>query len=149
MKVLIYKGRGLISRAIQWQTRSPWSHVALLLNGWRTVEAWHRGGVVISDTPGTLHAKGTEIAILRIEYDFNRIEAEDRLLAELGKDYDFHSVLRFISRRDAPADNKWFCSELVHYTLPFLLARVNSSHVSPRDIALSPYLKLEEVITVR
>jgi uncharacterized protein YycO len=149
MKVLAYKGKGAISKAIQWQTRSPWSHVAILLDNGETIEAWQKGGVRICGSPGENHAAGTEIAVFGIDYKFDEATATARLLAEVGKKYDFSSVLRFVTRRDSAADNKWFCSELVHAILPFLLARINSAHVSPRDIVLSPYLKFEKIFSVR
>ncbi len=147
MKVLAYQGRGWVSKSIQWQTRSPWSHVGILLDNNRVVEAWHRGGVCLHDHIGSVHSPGTKVSVFSIEQEFNEAQVEDWLLEQIGKDYDFRSVARFVSRRTAPANDRWFCSELVHAALPFLLERIKSARVSPRDIVMSPLLKLEQVRT--
>lgn len=149
MKILAYQGISLVSKAIRWQTRSPWSHIGILLSDGRTVEAWHKGGVVISANQRKNHTIGTKIAVFRIDFEFYEEKVEASLLSEVGKKYDFRSVFRFVSRRNAPADDRWFCSELAHAKLPFLLERVNSAHVSPRDLVMSPYLKLEREFVVR
>ncbi len=146
MKILAYKGTGLISKAIRWRTRSPWSHVAVLLPDQRVVEAWHRGGVVLASSLSENHAPGTEVSVFAIDYEFDRDAVTQSLLAEVGKKYDLLSVLKFVTLRQATADDRWFCSELVLAKLPFLLGQVWPSHTSPRDIVLSPYLRLEEVV---
>lgn len=143
MKILAYRGRGLISKAIQWQTRSPYSHVAIELPNGLVIEAWHKGGVSQSPSYRTLHTGGTKVDVFGIDIKFDLHRVERFLTEQIGKKYDFNAVARFISRRDEPADDKWFCSELVLAAMPFLLRHIPPSHTTPRDITLSPYLTRE------
>jgi hypothetical protein len=67
--------------------------------------------------------------------------------AQVGKRYDWASVLRFVSRRKTDpfqATRRWFCSELAHAAwtvgtgIPLL--RLPSSEISPGLLAASPFL---------
>jgi hypothetical protein len=40
MRIALYQGKSLISRAIRWQTRSQYSHAAFLLDDGSLIEAW-------------------------------------------------------------------------------------------------------------
>lgn len=144
--VLLFRGRGFISAAIRWQTRSPYSHAALLLPNGRIVESWQGAGVRIK--------KPTDWADIDI-YDVRGATrtqwgtALQYALAQVGQPYDYRSVARFLSRRDAlPAEvtGRWFCSELVYAALQAagisLLDRVTAAEVSPAMLALSPLLTL-------
>ena len=143
MKILAYRGKSLISKAIQWQTRSPYSHVAIEHDNLWVTEAWHVGGVAFSPDYRALHSGGTKVDVFGIDIKFDQRAAEDFLAKQIGKKYDFSAIARFISRRDEPADDKWFCSELVLAAMPFLLRHIPPSHTTPRDITLSPYLTRE------
>ena len=115
MRILGYKGKSMTSKLIQLQTRSEYSHVAIMLDDLSVVEAWQGTGV-----------------------------RKDFLLTQLGKKYDYSSVFRFVTRRDALDNDRIFCSELVE--LAFIrgglrLLRGNPSHHSPRDTVMCPYLK--------
>lgn len=147
MKILGYKGKGLISRLIQFQTRSPYSHVAIELDDGSVVEAWHRGGVAHSENWMTLHKPGTEVDVFDLNYgglcNFNKEAAAEWALKQVGKAYDFVSVMRFLSRRTAPANDKFFCSELVESAIRAgggKLLNGNPSEHSPRDTLMSPCL---------
>jgi len=67
-------------------------------------------------------------------------------MAQVGKAYDFTSVLRFISRRQERRTDsgKWFCSELVFAALQKggvnVLERIQPWAVSPGMLACSPLL---------
>lgn len=119
--ILLYRGTSAISRAIQFQTRSKYSHAAWALDDGSIVEAWHSGGVRHQSSPFANHTPGTEIDV----YDVPSLDPAARaaietfLFSELGSGYDFDSVLRFLLRRAAsgPSAEKWFCSELVHAAL--------------------------------
>jgi uncharacterized protein YycO len=143
VKILLYRGVGWVSRVIQWQTRSPYSHAAVQLSSGKVIEAWHVGGVRMLDSPFDGHAKGTEIDVFGVRGGFNPPAVEDFLLKQIGKRYDFLSVARFVSRRDAPDDDRWFCSELV--VAAFRMGSLSllagpPSYISPRDLRLSPCL---------
>ena len=151
MKILLYRGRSLISRLIQFQTRSDYSHVALMMDDCSVYEAWHVGGVRHLRSPFDGHSSGTYIDIFRITdlRDCDVDQVEFFLSKQLGKKYDFASVVRFITRREAPADDKWFCSELVLAALKrggVELLRLPPSEASPRDVSISPLLQYDKTI---
>lgn len=149
MKILAYQGTSLISKAIRLQTRSKYSHIAVMLSDGQVIEAWHKGGVQLSPSPSTLHAPGTKVDVFRIDAEFDEATAERFLHEQKGKKYDFKSVARFMSRRKTRHNDKYFCSELAEFALMFgglLLLNGNPSEHSPRDTALSPYLILEDQI---
>lgn len=144
-KVLLFKGGDPISWVVQWQTRSIYSHVALLEPD---------GRYCVESFPG----EGVRRRVLT-EADWKRIDAYDvkgmtperwnfaiqYCLNQAGMGYDWWSVLRFVSKRTAKENKKWFCSELVHKALAEagvrLLERIPSSEVAPAHIAISPLLE--------
>lgn len=149
MKILLFKGKSFISRAIRFQTRSIYSHVAVELDDSSIIEAWHVGGVVHRKF-GEGHSKGTEVDVFKIKLpdSYPSTLIENFLIKQVGKKYDFKSVARFVSRRSVEADDKWFCSELVLAAFNNVhspLLHINPSTASPRDVAMSPYLFFEGV----
>jgi len=151
MKVLAYKGISLISKAIRWQTRSEFSHIAVELNDGSVVEAWHKGGVVHSGSFRALHTPGTEVVVYEFDpglTEEQELALERWLLSQVGKKYDFRSVFRFLTRRKAPADDMWFCSEYLLtgcIKIHNRLLNGNPSEQSPRDTVMSPKLKAVDV----
>ena len=155
MKILAYRGKSLISRLIRWQTRSPYSHIAVQLDDGSVVEAWHKGGVRHIGDPLDGHTPGTDIDVYGVYSMGCELPSvakniiEQFLLAQVGKKYDFVSVARFVTRRLSPADEKWFCSELAEAAFivgGFRLLNGPASHHSPRDTVMSPYLVYETTI---
>ena len=151
MKILAYKGKSWISKAIRWQTRSPYSHIAVQLYDGSVIEAWHVGGVRHIADPFEGHSPGTEIDVygIKLSEPLNEIAVEQFLLDQVGKKYDFKSVARFVTRRDVELDDAWFCSELaeagfISGGLTFLNG--SPSRHSPRDTVMSPYLVFERTI---
>jgi len=153
VKILLYRGKSLISKAIQWQTRSPYSHAAIALDdgyigSTPVYEAWHIGGVAKNPNPFAVHTPGTPIDAFVVEGVNLDLDAMRRWAdAQVGKGYDFVSVFRFVTRRQAPHNSKWFCSELVEAicragngNAPVLL-RGEPSLMSPRDLSMSPRLR--------
>ena len=148
MKILLYRGKSFVSKAIQLQTRSPYSHVAIQLDEHEIYEAWHVGGVRRLRYATEGHDSGTVIDICRINNvsDGSVDKVRAFLQSQIGKKYDFKSVLRFITRRKVRADNRWFCSELVLAALEaggIKLLNINYSEASPRDVSISPNLTYE------
>jgi len=143
MKILAYQGISPISRAIRWQTRSLYSHIGVELDDGTVVEAWHKGGVQRSRDFAAIHTRGTLVDVFGIGPDIDSDAAEKWLLEQVGKAYDFRSVFRFLTRRHAPANDRWFCSELAESACLIggvhLLNGTPSEH-SPRDIVMSPCL---------
>lgn len=144
-KVALFRGAGAVSKLIQWQTRSIYSHAAIYLpHTERTViESREFKGVRVHEySPeewahvDLFDVAGADALTWRIALDFAH--------AQLGMPYDYWSVARFLSKRPARENGKWFCSELVHKSLAAgglrLLLRIPSAEVSPGDLAVSPLL---------
>lgn len=137
-KILLFRGRGLISALIRWQTRSIYSHAAILLDDKETIiEAWQGKGVrkkFILDWSNVDHfdVRG---------WDENDWRGVFRYLeSKIGYKYDYKAIFRFISRRKMPANKKFFCSELVlsaALSIGKPLLNGNPSELSPRDLSLS------------
>ncbi len=140
--ILLFKGRGFISRLIRWQTRSQYSHAAIMLPCGRVLEAWQ--------------GEGVRIKWLRDWCDVDRFRVTDMTeeqwetaiafaRAQIGKKYDYRGVWRFLSRRKPARDDRWFCSELVFASLAAagvkLLAAVDIGEVSPGMLAYSHRLE--------
>jgi uncharacterized protein YycO len=142
MKVLLFKGKGVISRSIRWQTDGVYSHAAILLDDGKTiVEAWHTGTGVRKK----ILKDWTNIDVYEIPCitQAQKVKVELFLNSQLGKGYDYWGILRFLTRRDRNNPEKWFCSELVVAALwqagielfaPF----VPAYKVSPELISYSP-----------
>lgn len=152
MRVLLYEGKSLVSRIIQFQTRSRFSHAAIQMDSGLIVEAWHIGGVRPLPSVHEGHTPGTKVSVFDVTVPFDT-EAVDKFLADqIGKRYDFWSVARFLTRRDSAANDRWFCSELVMAAFlaggAHLLHRIPPSHTTPRDLWLSPYLRYHGLVHV-
>lgn len=92
-------------------------------------------------------AKGESIDLYAVDLTLDQANEFERFLfAQLGKRYDWSSVLRFLSRRQASRRSRevWFCSELVFAAFQHvgidLLARTEPWEVSPGLLARSPVI---------
>lgn len=155
MKILLFKGKGVVSKLIQWQTRSEYSHAAVMV-GETVYEAREFKGVRKIEL-GT-HSELTPESFLNchmftvLTNDVQDKTIVDFLEKQVGKKYDYSSVARFVSRRQASrkASGKWFCSELVYAAFQQAgidLLREGSIEpwaVSPHILSLSPSLILNE-----
>lgn len=145
-RIALFRGTGVVSRLIRWQTRSEYSHAALVLPDSldRVVESREFAGVQLR----TL----TEHEMRAVDYyavpsmtDDQYALVMDAARREIGKPYDYWSVARFLSKRPARENGKWFCSEFVHKLLADggvrLLNRIPSAEVPPCMISYSPLAK--------
>jgi uncharacterized protein YycO len=159
MYVLNYRGRSLISRAIQAVTWSRYSHTALADSSGVTIEAWHRGGVDMAANPWSNHTPGTPITV----YSLRQADpaAAGRIWqtaqGEIGKEYDFKALLGFLPGvrlfwKDDP--DKWFCSHLVAWACaaggcPLFSPQTPLYKISPGDIDYaSPLQRIGEAATL-
>lgn len=138
-RIVLFRGRGIISALIRWQTRSDYSHAGILMPDGRIIEAWQGKGVRVKwlsdwcdvDLFG-VHGMTPEQWQAAIGY----------CKAQIGKKYDYRGVFRFLSRRKVPADDRWFCSELVAKALEVagvkLFNYIDASEIAPGMIACSP-----------
>jgi uncharacterized protein YycO len=144
MQILLYRGKSFISKAIQMQTRSIYSHCAVRLRDGTMAESWATAGVRHMKSAFDGHTPRTKIDVYHIDGEYSADKVEEFLLKQVGKDYDYASIARFISRRTSPADSKWFCSELCVAAFRYgglSLLNGNPSEHSPRDVSLSPLLR--------
>lgn len=146
-RIALFRGTGIVSWLIKTQTRSEYSHAALVLPNTldHVIEAREFAGVqtrVLTENDMRSVDYYAVPEMTDQEYDLV-IQAA---YAELGKPYDYWSVARFISKRPARENGRWFCSELVHKLLADvghrLLHRIPSAEVAPSWLSYSPKTKL-------
>lgn len=157
--VLLFRGRGPMSRMIRTLTTSPYSHVGLVMRfegHVYCVEAVGKGVrlILMSEAVRQYHG-GIDYYRLREATPEQRRGALGFCLQQLGKLYDHAGLLRFLAvlvlRRKPRAwrDRYWFCSELVaaaYRSHGITLAPERPAYTSPADLALSPLLQLSFVI---
>lgn len=143
-RVLLFRGRGLLSAVIRWQSRSRYSHAAILLPDGSIVESWPGRGVrvtTLADWDGV-----ERFRVIGMTPEGWR-RAIGFACGEIGCGYDWLGVLRFVSRRRMPSNSLWFCSELVAAAVAEggvkLVDRIPPSEVSPHALSLSPLLEEE------
>jgi uncharacterized protein YycO len=142
-KILLFKGRGFISRLIRWQTNGHYSHAAIQRPDGRIIEAWHKPAKVRlrSRLDDWSNVEAYEVEGMTMEQWDKALEWAE---AQIGKKYDFGGVFRFLTRRRKDQDEKWFCSELVFHAVKAggveLLERVKGAQVSPVVLSFSPLL---------
>lgn len=144
LRIGLHRASGWMSKLIQWQTRSEFSHASLILPDDTVLESIQGKGVI----------KGRKLHEVKEPVDVFEVVATTgmhaRALAfaeaQLGKGYDWTMVARFVTRRpaDRKESGKWFCSELVFAAfaqggLP-LLRDTEAWEVSPELLSKSPYL---------
>ena len=145
MRVLLFRGTGIISRLILWQTRGKYSHAAIFHNG----ELWEA-----REFKGVQKLKGLELKPGETvdHYDVRATkEQAHKILSflekQLNKKYDYRMVARFITRQQESrkTTGKWFCSELVFAAFQkagiSLLERTEPWEVSPKLLCRSPKMK--------
>lgn len=174
IRIALYQGVSVISRAIRWQTRSVYSHAAVVfdfdiqmtappqygrakivnIHAGNVIEAW-RGGVRLSASLSANHTPKTRVDLFTFKEPLKQSEAlaiTHFLVSQLGKPYDYVSILRFLTRtRDNEFDcDRWFCSELAFQAFAVggrrLLARTPAWKVPPAWIAMSTLIKPDSSI---
>ena len=144
IRILLFRGRGLISALIRWQTGSHYSHAAALIDNTWLYEAWQGAGVrmkpfnwsdtanidcfeIVGLTPGG--------AVRMLEY----------LQSRVGNKYDYWGVLRFVTRARPKRNKADFCSEYIYSAAECaghpLMARTQPAEVSPGLLSRSPFLR--------
>lgn len=143
--VALFRGHKLVSKLIQWQTRSEYSHAAVVLPSGEVIESREGKGVQILKE---LDYSKEEIELYDVEVsDTQAVEIEAFLRDQIGKKYDWTMVARFITRRQESrsSSQRWFCSELVFAAFQQagvnLLRAVEPWKVSPGLLAMSTLLK--------
>lgn len=147
IRILAYQGKSWVSKAIRWQTRSQYSHIALLMPDDTVIEAWHIGGVQRVPSFIDNHTPGTKVDVYKLRKESLPIGVGETianfLQNQVGQPYDFRAIVRFLTRRPYSANKKWFCSELCAEAFRIggiPLQDKPTYELSPRDIAMSPLL---------
>jgi len=145
--ILLQRGRGTIATLIKWQTRSAYSHAALLFRDGVVIESQAGHGVWkyhVSEVEGS-PADWDVFVVDYVDEKAVRKFAE----AQLGDRYDYASIVRFVTRAQAIRQDsgKWFCSELAFAAMAKggikVLSRIEPWEVSPEMLAISPLLKYQ------
>jgi uncharacterized protein YycO len=142
--VRLYKGQGMISSLIKWQTRGEYSHAAIIA-----------GGVLYEAKEFKGTRKRMAVDDEKAIYDDFLVETtkEQRdiligfLEKQMGKDYDYSMVIRFLTRQQEQraSTGKWFCSEIIFASLRkagvTLFNMTEPWEVSPDDLKRSILMK--------
>lgn len=149
--VALFQGPGLVSRLIRWQTRSAYSHAAIVLPNNSVYES--REGIGVRQLPRLEPKNGEQIDFFAVEVTETQLaEITEFLKRQLGKRYDWTMVARFITRRQESrsTSDKWFCSELVFAAFKvagvILLRDTDPWEVSPGLLARSTLLLPESEV---
>lgn len=153
MKLAFYRGRSLVSKMIRWFTRGYYSHVAIILDDGRIVEAWHSPARVrVINHLGDGHERGTQVDVFSfgVPYPASAVAFAE---SAVGMRYDFAGVLGFLTRGNTNRRNRVFCSELAMMVAKaggaVLLQNVSDWKVSPSMLAMSPLLRFEGSVITR
>ena len=144
LKVALFRGRvSLISRAIEWDTRSPYCHAAIVQTDGSVIESIEGVGVHRIDAI----PQGDTYDLFTVQglTEAGEMAVERFLGAQLGLPYANLDIIGFITRSGVQEDRgAWFCSELVFAAIEAggvsLLSRIAPFQVSPGMLALSPLL---------
>lgn len=146
LRIALFAGNSLLSKGIQWQTRSHWSHAALILRTGALIEA--REFIGVRQLPQLHVMPGERVNLFDVDVtDSQASMVEGFAIRQLSKKYDWTMVLRFLSRRQANRESagKWFCSELVFAAFAHagieLLRDTEPWEVSPGLLGRSPLLR--------
>lgn len=142
-RLLLFSDPGPLALAIRWQTRSKYSHAAILLpDGKSVVESYPGVGVRTRLLAAEDWAK---ITPFRVD-GFTPAHWEETIrfaTARIGAGYDWVGVIRFLTRKPATVNGRYFCSELAFEAISRAgkqLLRAEPCDVSPAMLALSPFV---------
>lgn len=156
--ILLYKGERLTSRLIQWRTKSPYSHVAVVIEPAICLgiesNTGHQSGVRAFDLR-KLDSGAIDTFRIKPEFPLDREKVISFLVAHLGAPYDWSGVtwlatLKLFGLRTQAnrfqKEKDYFCSELVYEAFQEggldIVPQLNSADVtSPSDIAQSERLE--------
>jgi uncharacterized protein YycO len=151
MKLAFYKGKSITSRLIRWKTRGEYSHVAVIFDDGRVLEAWQGTNSVrwiksLSDG----HTPGTEVVIFDIDAPVNEEAALKFAESQIDKPYGYRTILKFLTNTSGDNKDAWICSEIalaicIAGGAP-LLARVDAYKISPVTLSWSPLLKFNSTV---
>jgi hypothetical protein len=146
VKILLYRGRSWFDRMIEWQSRGPYSHAAVLVNEGthQIVEAvWPCVSARILDDR---ELPDWDVYSISGMSPIGEATAIAWLQLQRGKPYFVSDLMNFVTRRPVrdDADAKFICSMLAFEAAyrggVQLLNRIKDWAVSPNLLGLSPLL---------
>lgn len=149
MRVLLTSGMGATGALIRWYNWSWAAHAALLLDDGQVLDATPSRGVALHEPD--IYAREQAFDLVLPDGTPFPKEVLDRAEAwarsQEGDHYDWGGICALALRSDDwHTPGRWFCSELVIGAFEAAgLPLVQTDHldrISPRDLLLSPYLKL-------
>ncbi|MEI6871833.1 MAG: YiiX/YebB-like N1pC/P60 family cysteine hydrolase [Verrucomicrobiota bacterium] len=144
-RIALYRGTGAVGWLIKKQSRSVYSHAALLAPGSdnQVLESREFKGVQFNKLTDNDKLSIDWFAIPSMTDQEYQI-AFDFAQKQIGMPYDYWSVARFLTKVPARENGKWFCSELVFKSIAEaglrLLKRIESAEVAPGLLSYSPLL---------
>lgn len=150
MKIALFKNKSIISSLIKWQTRSEYSHAAIIVDD-KLIESIEFEGVRVKNELNVKKNCFVDIYEIDVTEEQKRVII-DFLANQIGKKYDYTMVIRFITRQQESrkSSNKWFCSELVFAAFAkagiVLLNNVEPWEVSPALLSMNTKTNLVEEI---
>lgn len=152
MRILLHSGPGLISTLIKAQTRGEFSHCSVWFPETEEVfESREFKGVQKIHKDDILRAIAQDprikVNVYRMALPHDDRKAREWMMSQLGKSYDYRSVIRFVTRLKPREDETYFCSEFGFTAVeksghPKLL-NCNAGMVSPVLMSISPHLIFE------
>lgn len=142
-----FAGTGPLSWAIQWRTKSRYSHVALAVRLHEGADRlfilhaiWRLGVVLLpaSRYLSSYHGRAWWVALKPAHApDGLRAELLRLALLELGRPYDWRGVLRFVLPFVKQASGAYYCSELAA-ALRQKVGLADETQLSPAQIVAQP-----------
>ncbi len=146
-RVLLFTGGDPIAAVVKWQSRSHYSHAALLIPGTnRVIESYPFKGVRERE----LTAKDWERVHAYEITGMTPLQWQGAIQfcqSQLGKGYDWRNVFRFVSRVPARENDRWFCSEIAFRAIEKTFRRIlnmEAHYVNPGHIPASPLARRDE-----
>lgn len=134
--------KGFTPWLIRTYTWSEIDHVEFLLpNQGKTLGAIPNGGVQLRPY---VKQEGEIIAHVHCSSEVAR-KVMDFAHSQIGKKYDWSAIYGIAAKRDYHDPDRWICSELIAAAFEYAklpLLNVNCNRFSPRDIYISPYVRL-------
>lgn len=134
-----------VSKAIRWICFSDFSHVEIMDPGAGFIAAHAGDGVQLRPFDYDPKAKSI-LALVRCDEIVTEKVLEFARL-QIGKKYDYGAIWGILMRHETPANDRWFCSELVdaafnHAKYPLVNTAEREGRVTPGDLYNSPLIEL-------
>ena len=154
--IAAYFPSSALGEAITGVTGGFASHVALQFSDGVVFEAVERGFVRAASLVEN-HGPGGTVALYR--FDFQPTAEQEQLARKFcesieGKPYGYETLLSFpLHPALDPERDEWICSEAIALACwclgdTFRLQRCHAHQISPRDICISPLLRVHRTITL-